>query len=91
MELEINIESCLRVKDGYINFTGNEYLKQTLPEKRDLGLKILTKIIDSLGERSAKSQGLKQIITTSTKFFGSEQRIYLKVIENKAVGFVKVG
>jgi hypothetical protein len=52
---------------------------------------VLSKIINTLGERSAISQKLKQIITSSSKFYGTDQRIYIKVAENKALGFVKVG
>ena len=48
-------------------------------------------MINSLGERSAVSQKLKQTITTNAKFYGSEHRIYLKVVGNKALGFIKVG
>lgn len=52
---------------------------------------MLSKIINTLGERSAISQKLKQVITTTTKFYGTDQRIYIKVAGNKALGFVKVG
>lgn len=40
---------------------------------------------------SAKAQALKQIITSSIKFTGTDHRIYIKVKDNKALGFVKVG
>ena len=44
-----------------------------------------------MGALSAKAQGLKQTITSSIKFFGSDHRIYIKAKENLALGFMKVG
>lgn len=49
------------------------------------------KIINTMGERSATSQGLKQVITSLTKFSGTNQRIYIKIEGTQAVGFVKTG
>ena len=48
-------------------------------------------MLNFMGERSAISQKLKQVITTTGKFYGTDQRIYIKVSGNKALGFVKVG
>jgi alpha-tubulin N-acetyltransferase 1 len=92
MELESNIEEVLKVdEDGFVCFSGRDYLKQTRTHNADKGLGILNKIINNLGERSAISQKLKQVITTTTKFYGTDQRIYIKVCGNKALGFIKVG
>lgn len=44
-----------------------------------------------MGLESSKAQGLKSIITTATKFIGSDQRIYIKISDKKVLGFVKVG
>ena len=44
-----------------------------------------------MGTLSAKAQGLKQAITSSIKFLGSDHRIFIKVKENLALGFMKVG
>ena len=38
-----------------------------------------------MGALSAKAQGLKQTITSSIKFFGSDHRIYIKAKENLAL------
>jgi hypothetical protein len=78
-------------EDGFICFMGKDYLKQSRPHTQDKGMLTLSKIINGLGERSAISQKLKQVITTTTKFYGTDQRIYIKVSGNKALGFVKVG
>lgn len=92
MEVETNIADVLKVdEDGFISCTGRDYLKQLKPHHQEKGLVVLSKIINSLGERSAISQKLKQVITTTIKFFGTDQRILIKVSGNKALGFVKVG
>jgi hypothetical protein len=61
------------------------------PHQQEKGLVLLSKIINTLGENSAISQKLKQIITNSIKFYNTDQRIYIKVAGNKALGFIKVG
>jgi hypothetical protein len=92
MELEGKISDFLKTDDdNFICFTGRDYLKQLKPHRQDKALFVLSTIINILGERSATAQKLKQIITSTTKFFGTDQRIYIKVQDNKALGFVKVG
>jgi hypothetical protein len=61
------------------------------PHQQEKGLVLLSKIINTLGENSAISQKLKQIITNTIKFYNTDQRIYIKVAGNKALGFIKVG
>ena len=39
----------------------------------------LDSIIDSMGTASSKAQQLPQTITTAGRFFGADQRLYLKV------------
>ena len=51
----------------------------------------LDSIIDKMGAASAKAQGLPQIITTAVRFFGSDNRLYLKVESNQVIGLIKVG
>eukprot|EP01022_Parablepharisma_sp_SALTPOND_P011713 TRINITY_DN1496_c0_g1_i1.p2 TRINITY_DN1496_c0_g1~~TRINITY_DN1496_c0_g1_i1.p2 ORF type:complete len:333 (+),score=41.50 TRINITY_DN1496_c0_g1_i1:124-999(+) len=48
-------------------------------------------IIDTLGALSAKAQGLKAIITTTSKILGTDNKVYIKTDGTKAVGFLKVG
>ncbi len=92
MELETTISDVLKVdEDGFICCSGKDYHKLTRPHQQDKAFNALAKIINTLGERSAISQKLKQIITTTLKFYGTDQRIYIKVAGNKAMGFLKVG
>ena len=48
-------------------------------------------IFDTMEGLSANAQALKQIITNSIIFLNSNQRIYIKVKENRVLGFIKVG
>lgn len=64
----------------------------------------LLKLINEMGEASSiviknsiiinslkKAQDLKAVITTYDRFLSSEARLYMKVEDNKALGFIKVG
>jgi hypothetical protein len=78
-------------QDGFICVVGRDCQRHLRPHMQEKGLSLLGKMITTLGERSAAAQKLKQVITTPPKFYGSDQRLYLKVSGNKALGFVKVG
>jgi len=51
----------------------------------------LDSIIDRMGEASAKAQRLPSVITTSSKLFTSDNKLYISAFENKVIGIVKVG
>ena len=52
----------------------------------------INEIIDSIGRESSRAQGLRSIITSSTRFFASsDNKIYIKVEGAKVVGFIKTG
>lgn len=59
--------------------------KPTTKEER------LMSIIDSMGEASAKSQGLHAVITTYSRLLFSGHRLYLRAEDNEVIGFIKVG
>lgn len=48
-------------------------------------------MIDRMGEASAKAQQLPQVITTMSRFAGTNQRLYIKVDHNRVEGILKVG
>ena len=48
-------------------------------------------ILNAMGEASSKAQHLNTIITSAHKFFISNHRIFIKAVENKVLGFIKVG
>jgi hypothetical protein len=92
MELEIKAEEVLKIdQEGFICLSGRDYQRHLRPHTQEKGLNLLSRIITTLGERSAAAQKLKQIITTPSKFYSTDQRLYLKVTANKVLGFVKVG
>lgn len=76
---------------GFVCLSGRDYQRHLRPHTQEKGLSLLSKIIATLGDSSAAAQKLKQVITTPSKFYSSDQRLFLKVIGNKALGFVKVG
>jgi alpha-tubulin N-acetyltransferase 1 len=51
----------------------------------------VNQILDDMGFASSKAQGLNTIITTASKFFSSNHRIFIKAEGNKVIGFIKVG
>jgi len=85
MEFLFNCERAVNAnKEGYAiidstNLKGNSKLSN------------ISQIIDTLGQLSAKSQALKAVITTTSKMLLGDTKIYIKVEENKAIGFIKVG
>ena len=51
----------------------------------------LDQIIDKMGEGSARAQKLPQVITTSSKLFSSDNRLYVKAYDKQVIGILKVG
>ena len=92
MELGVKAESCLRVDStGFLICHGREHLRLLKAHHQKEGQKLLECMIDKLGLLSAKAQALKQTITSALRFVGSDHRIYIKVKEDHALGFIKVG
>ena len=51
----------------------------------------LEEIIDKMGTASAKAQKLPSIITSSMKFFNTDNKIFFRVVGNQVIGFIKMG
>lgn len=51
----------------------------------------MAQLIDTMGKLSAKAQSLPGPITTQAKLLGTDQRLYLYVDQNQAMGILKVG
>ena len=51
----------------------------------------IKEILDKMGELSSKSQNLLVNITTTNKFFPSDQCLIIKADKNKVLGYIKVG
>jgi alpha-tubulin N-acetyltransferase 1 len=48
-------------------------------------------IIDKIGAASSKAQGLPSIITSASRLFTSDNRLYMRSEGNKVMGLLKVG
>ena len=51
----------------------------------------IKEILDKMGELSSKSQNLLVNVTTTNRFFPSDQTLIIKADKNKVLGYVKVG
>jgi len=60
--------------------------------KYDPNRDYLVQILDRMGEASSRAQGLKHVITNYSKFSTSgDNRLYMKIDNNKVCGILKVG
>lgn len=84
MEFNFDIRRILRPdEDGFVILSP----QAASPNNRDLN-----QIIDELGKASARAQNLKSVITTAVRFFSSsDNKLYIKVEDDKVVGILKTG
>jgi len=68
---------------GQMRATG----KQAIME----GQNAICDIIDKIGAASSKAQGLPAIITSASRLFTSDTRLYLRAEGNRVLGLLKVG
>lgn len=79
---------------GYNSYNHTVRFEQGKKHFRKDNLSPLDKIcsiVDRLGCGSATAQGLPQPITSMAKFAGTDQRIYIRVVQNRVEGMLKVG
>ena len=94
MDFNLDLSKILYIdSEGYSIFQSDFF--QKLNQKNQ---KIINEIIDIIGDLSSevtlnliKSQGLKVNITTGSKFFSSDHKLYLKIVDNSVIGLLKVG
>ena len=87
MEFNFNCEDILDCdRNGYSILEGS-HQNMIIP-----GYKVyIREILDKMGELSSKSQNLLVNITTTNKFFPSDQCIIIKAEKNKVLGYIKIG
>ncbi|MBS1889761.1 MAG: GNAT family N-acetyltransferase [Actinobacteria bacterium] len=91
MQFQFRIDQQLHPdKEGFVILNGHQ-LAQRLKTSKGEGMRHLAEVITAMGQASAKAQSLKQVITTFERFVGTDNRIYLKVEENRVLGLLKVG
>lgn len=98
MEFPFNSEKVLGTDaEGFAVMDGPKGIQQSLGANR-AAVKAMPEIqshmhdiIDKIGTASAKAQGLPAVITTSSRLFTSDNRLYLKAEGTKVIGLLKVG
>lgn len=95
MEFPFDISSILPTdKNSICLIHGKKIRHSTLSKinsRHGNGTTPLSAIIDTMGTLSSKAQKLKTIITTYSKFVGTNQRLYIKTEGSKVVGILKIG
>ena len=87
--MEFNFD-CEKALDCDRN--GFSILEGSCPDRIIPGYILFVKeILDTMGELSARAQNLPNIITSTSRFFPSNHRLYLKADKNRVIGYVKVG
>ena len=87
MEFNFNCEEALECDENGFAILEGSYKNRIVP-----GFTLyVNEIIDQMGLLSFQSQKLSTIITSSQKFFTSNDRIDLKGFKNKVLDFIKVG
>lgn len=97
MDFDIDVSDILQVDENGIGIIDGTRSVLRGPQHYASGSKthphqkLLNEIVDSLGDVSAKEQGLPAPVTTSLRFFSSDERLYILAAGFKVVGMIKVG
>ena len=87
MQFNFDCEEILDCdKNGYSILEGACYNKIVLGYKA-----YIREILDKMGELSKQAQNLLVNITTTNRFFPSDQCLIIKADKNKVLGYIKVG
>lgn len=84
MEFDFNIEKSL----GGVSSNGVAFLDASHPPS---DYKNVSHLLDVIGDLSARAQDLPSVITTGSKFFCSDQHLFIMCKGNVFIGFIKVG
>ncbi|CAD8181919.1 unnamed protein product [Paramecium octaurelia] len=81
MQFNFLISKCMSVNEnGMTILNGSQQRNPQLDE-----------VITTMGEASAKAQNLKQVITSPTRFYQTDQKLYIKSEGKHCLGILKVG
>ncbi|CAD8108597.1 unnamed protein product [Paramecium sonneborni] len=81
MQFNFLISKCMSVNEnGMSILNGGQQHNQQLDE-----------VIKIMGEASAKAQNLKQVITSPSRFYQTDQGIYIKSEGKQCLGMLKIG
>lgn len=98
MEFPFNCEKVLAADaEGFVILDGRKGAQQVVNTNRAISRAMpeahnyLYDIVDKMGAASAKAQALPAIITSGSRLFTSDNRLYMKAEGTKAMGLLKVG
>ena len=87
MQFNFNCEQCLDCDENGFSILEGSCQNRIIP-----GYRIYVKeILDKMGELSARAQNLPSIITSTSRFFPSNHRLFIKADKNKVLGYIKIG
>ncbi|CAK67726.1 unnamed protein product (macronuclear) [Paramecium tetraurelia] len=81
MQFNFLISKCMSVNEN-----GMTILNGT-PQRNPC----LDEVITTMGEASAKAQNLKQVITSPSRFYQTDQKLYIKSEGKQCLGILKIG
>jgi alpha-tubulin N-acetyltransferase 1 len=97
MLFEFDVEAALKPNElGFAVLDGTLSLRKG-PQHYASGMMVppdqekINRVIDELGALSSQSQMLPAQITTASRFFSSDNRMYIKVEGGRAIGLIKIG
>ena len=87
MQFNFDCEQCLDCDRNGFSVLEGSCQNRIIP-----GYRIYVKeILDKMGQLSAKAQNLESAITTTSRFFPSNHRLFIKADKNRVYGYLKVG
>ena len=87
MQFNFDCEQCLDCDRNGFSVLEGSCQNRIIP-----GYRIYVKeILDKMGQLSAKAQNLESTITTTSRFFPSNHRLFIKADKNRVYGYLKVG
>jgi alpha-tubulin N-acetyltransferase 1 len=87
MQFNFDCELCLDCDRNGFSVLEGSCQNRIIP-----GYRIYVKeILDKMGKLSANAQNLESPITTTSRFFPSNHRLFIKADKNKVFGYIKVG
>ena len=87
MQFNFDCEQCLDCDRNGFSVLEGSCQNRIIP-----GYRIYVKeILDKMGQLSAKAQNLESAITTTSRFFPSNHRLFIKADKNRVFGYIKVG
>ena len=96
MKFGFDLEEVIIVdSQGFAKVQGKDL--SPMPNSRSFGqgtqqrAQKLSAVVDFIGAASSKAQGLSSVITSFSRMYSSDNRLYMRVERDTVLGFIKVG